>query len=320
MIPLPPPQRILVLTDGRPGNENPALGLAEALARRSGARIETRRIAMKPWASRLPAALWGLPIPGLARLSLGRADGVFDAQADLVIGAGRRSAPIVASLRAPGREAVQFMAPQMPASRFSAVIAPEHDGLSGPNVLGALGSPTRITPEAVATAAAALPPEWRPETPALAVMIGGPSGAARFGAEEEQALLGALHAAKARGLAPLLIPSRRTPGPLTDRLAAEFPAAPMHLGDGPNPYPGTLGAARAALVTADSVNMCSEAASAGLPLHVLPIPGLAPKLRRFHAALAARIPVHGPESVGEAPPPPAPLAEADRIAALLLGA
>lgn len=319
MPPLPLPKRIHVVTDGRPGNENPALGLAEALARRTGAQLSRSRVALRPWAAKLPAAFWGLPVPGLARLALAEADGAFDTDADLVIGAGRRSAPVVAALRAPGRAAVQFMAPQMPLHRFSAVIAPEHDGIGGPNVLTTLGSPTRVTPETVAAAAADPPPDWRPEAPALAALIGGPSGSAPFGAAEQEALVAALRAARARGLALLLIPSRRTPASLTDRLAAEFPDAPMHLGDGQNPYPGVLGAARAALVTADSVNMCSEAASAGLPLHVLPVPGLAPKLRRFHDGLSARIPVHPPETAGAAPRPAAPLAEADRIAALLLG-
>ncbi|NIV88419.1 MAG: hypothetical protein GWN35_16725, partial [Actinobacteria bacterium] len=39
-------------------------------------------------------------------------------------------------------------------------------------------------------------------------------------------------------------------------------------GTGANPYPAILGLAAAAIVTGDSVNMASEAATAGLPLHV----------------------------------------------------
>lgn len=318
MNPLSPPETILVLTDGRPGNENPALGLAEAMQRRCGARIEIRRIALRPGLAAAPARVWALG-PGLGWPFLGLKGGAGDLRAprDLVIGAGRRSAPIVAALRRPGTAVVQFMAPQMALSRFDAVIAPEHDGLTGPNVIASLGSPTRLSAARVAEAAAALPPAWRPEGPRLAALIGGPSGAARFGAAEQDALIAALTRFQAAGFALLLIPSRRTPQPLIDRLRATFPDAPLHAGEGPNPYPGALGVADAALVTADSVNMCSEAASTGLPLFLLPVPGLAPKLRRFHAALAARTQARPPED------PQArwtydPLDEAGRIADLLL--
>ncbi|MGG7566686.1 mitochondrial fission ELM1 family protein [Rhodovulum sp. DZ06] len=318
MIPLAPPKLIRVVTDGRPGNENPALGLAEALAARTGATVETARITLRPGLSALPAAIWarrlgpGWPFSGLSR----GAEGLRD-PADLVIGAGRRSAPIVAALRGPGRAAIQLMNPQMPLARFDAVIAPEHDGLRGANVMSSLGSLTRLSAARTAAAAAALPPEWRPEGPTLAAMIGGPSGAATFTDAEAEALLSALARARAQGFAPLLIPSRRTPPALIDRLKAAFPDAPIHTGDGPNPYPGVLGVAAAALVTADSVNMCSEAASTGLPLFILPVPGLSPKLQRFHAALAARTGARAPDDFTAAWTYP-PLDEAGRIADALL--
>lgn len=312
----PAPKRIQVITDGRPGNENPALGLAEAIAARCGAAVEARRIALRPGASWLPAGFWAAGgALAFAGVQGGRGD--LGAGADLVIGAGRRSAPVIAALRGPGRRAIQFMAPQMPLSRFDAVIAPEHDRLQGPNVLTTLGSPTRLTAARVAEAAQALGPAWRGGDRRLAALIGGPSGAARFGEPEAEALIAALHRFADAGFAPLLIPSRRTPDALIGRLKTEFPAAPIHVGGGANPYPGVLGVADAALVTADSVNMCSEAASTGMPLFVLPVPGLSPKLRRFQDALAARTGARAPEE------PQArwtydPLDEAGRIAGLLL--
>ena len=42
-------------------------------------------------------------------------------------------------------------------------------------------------------------------------------------------------------------------------------------GDGPNPYLGFLGLADAIIVTADSINMVSEACSTGKPVHLLPL-------------------------------------------------
>lgn len=320
MIPLPPLRMIRVVTDGRPGNENPALGLAEALARRTGAEIAIHRIALHPWLAVLPATIWAAPgafdwpFSGLAE---GK-DGLRD-PADLIIGAGRRAAPIVAALRGPETAVIQLLSPQMALSRFDAVIAPSHDRLTGDNVIASLGSLTRLSRDRVAEAAAALPPEWTPPGRRVAALIGGPSGSADFGADETAALIAALTRFAAAGFAPLLIPSRRTPQAAIDALVDAFPDAPIHLGDGPNPYPGALGAADAILATGDSVNMCSEAASTGKPLFVLPITGLSPKLKRFQAALADRTQARAPKDPAETWAYD-PLDEAGRIADLLLSA
>jgi hypothetical protein len=313
-----PLRRIRVVTDGRPGNENPALGLAEALAARSGAGIAVNRITLRRWLAPLPAAIWAAPGP-LGWPFSGLASGIDGLRepVDLVIGAGRRAAPIVAALRAHGAATIQLMAPQMPMGRFDAVVAPAHDRLRGDQVIDSLGSLTRLSPAGVAQAAHALAPEWTPPGRRVAVLIGGPSGSARFAQAQQDALLAAIARFVAAGFAPLLIPSRRTPATLIDRLAGAHPGAPLHRGGAANPYPGVLGAADAVLVTADSVNMCSEGASTGKPLFILPIPGLAPKMARFHADLAARTGARAPDDP-TATWAYAPLDEAGRVADLLL--
>src|SRR6185295_20422041 len=59
-------------------------------------------------------------------------------------------------------------------------------------------------------------------------------------------------------------------------------------GDQPNPYFAMLGAADHIFVTADSVNMATEAAATGKPIHVLDVDGHGGKLDRFHQSLARR--------------------------------
>jgi mitochondrial fission protein ELM1 len=59
-------------------------------------------------------------------------------------------------------------------------------------------------------------------------------------------------------------------------------------GEGLNPYFAMLGAADHIFVTADSVNMATEAASTGKPIHVLTVDGRAGKLDRFHQSLQRR--------------------------------
>ncbi|SET78143.1 mitochondrial fission ELM1 family protein [Oceanicella actignis] len=290
---------IWTLTDGRPGNENPALALAEALARRpggafEGARIETRRIALRRWAAALPPALWAL---GGARRGGWPFSGLEDGGAaldrpwpDLLVGAGRRAAPVAAAMRrlSGGRtRAVQILDPRMPLAMFDAVAAPRHDGLRGANVVTTTGSLTRITPQRLAQAAAAAPPALRAAgAPRLAVLLGGPSRAARMG-PGAFGRLGAWLAARAgEGAAVWVTPSRRTPPEGLAALREALGGAGwIWDGRGPNPYEAMLALADEIVVTADSVNMASEAAAAGKPVRVAPADRLAPKLTAFHAAL-----------------------------------
>jgi mitochondrial fission protein ELM1 len=113
----------------------------------------------------------------------------------------------------------------------------------------------------------------------------------------------------------MVTPSRRSPEGLVTRLQKRLGArAYVWDGSGDNPYPGILGLADAALVTADSVTMASEAASTGKPVHVFPLRGMVAKLRRFHDGLEA----HGAARAFEGEIGSwsyEPLAEADRVAA-----
>ncbi len=321
--------QIWAMTDGRAGNVAQAMGLAEAIGRALPVELTEKRATLKPWAAQIPPAFaWrmgirarGWPFSGLAEAS----DPVTEPWPDLVIGAGRRVAVMVAALRKlHGIKAVQLLDPQMPARAFDAVVVPRHDALTGGNVLISTGALNRLTPSTIAGTAApwervfsALP------SPRLAVLVGGPSGSNKFGAEDCARLIETLTGlAKTHGL--IVTPSRRTPPQLIEALNGLGPRAwvwrpdsdaPWHA---ENPYPGLLGHADAVLVTEDSVNMASEAATTGLPVHILPVTGTAPKIGRFHTALSeagiARQFAGGIETWSYQP-----LAEADRIAAELIG-
>lgn len=319
------PVRLWVVTDGRAGNEAQALGLAEAIARARPAEIEVKRIALKSWAARVPAGASHMlrhvsgdwPFSGLV-------DGGAGLQPPwpaCVIGAGRRSAPIVAALRERhAMKAVQLLAPQMPNAAFDAVIAPKHDGLEGANVLTSIGALNRITPEKIREVAR----QWdhvfgEPGLPGLAVLIGGPSGSAEFGDEDAVRLCIALETL-AEEHTLRITASRRTPETLSARLTQSLgPSAYLWRPEdgGDNPYPGLLGHAEAVLVTEDSVNMASEAASSGLPVHVFPVGRVGRKIRQFHAELekyGASRRFKGALSQWDY----TPLAEADRIAGELI--
>lgn len=312
-------QTLWVLSDGRAGNEAQALGLAEALARRRPVAIVVKRAVLGQWAALVPPALsWrlgaragGWPFSGIAD---GR-EALAPPWPEAVIGAGRRVAPITAALRRlHGIAAVQILDPQMPAAAFDAVVVPEHDALTGPDMLRTVGAVNRLTPHTIAAAAATWADRFRRlPRPRLAVLVGGPSRSARFTRPDEHALAQALGAlARSHGL--IVTGSRRTPPTLIDRLRAlAGECAFVWQGAGENPYPGLLGHADAVLVTEDSVNMASEAATTGLPVHVFPVSGVARKIARFHESLAQRgASRRFTGSIGQWSY--APLAEADRVA------
>ncbi|HSF93541.1 MAG TPA: mitochondrial fission ELM1 family protein [Thermohalobaculum sp.] len=313
------PRSIWVLTDGRAGNEAQALGLAEALARRRPARIEVKRLAPKRWAAALPARVWhGLGARAGGWPFTGYQGAVAPPWPDLAIGAGRRIAPLVAALRRlHGIGAVQVMDPRMPAAAFDLVVAPQHDRLTAPNALATLGTIGRVTAQRVEEEAA----RWRRRLAHLpprrtACLIGGPSPSAFWREEDIDRLVAELAALSRAGFGLLITASRRSDPVVLAGLRADCDPAATFLwdGSGENPYPGILGLAEAVLVTEDSVNMASEAASTGLPLHVFRISGTAPKLRAFHAALAERGIARDYGGTIEAWRYQ-PLAEADRVAA-----
>ena len=85
----------------------------------------------------------------------------------------------------------------------------------------------------------------------------------------------------------IITPSRRTSPEALRVLKEALANVPYFLwdGQGDNPYFGILGLADFLVVTCDSVNMVSEAASTGKPVYVVDLPGGSEKFGRFHRAL-----------------------------------
>ena len=290
--------RVWIVTDDKAGNEMPARGLAERVAQRIPCEIAPKRATPGGVWRRLPPAMWllraaragGFPFTALPEEQRAALTPPWP---DLAIGCGRIAAPFVAAIGrlSPGTATVQILDPHLPERHFDLIVAPEHDGRTGARVLTVTGSLTRITPESAAAAAreqanrfAALP------RPLVAVLIGGSSKAHRMSAAATDRLIEGLQALQrdaGAGLAVTL--SRRTGAENAARIRAALtgPDTLVWDGTGPNPYPAMLGAADAVVATEDSVNMVSEAASAGKPVLVASLEGGSAKLARFHARMRA---------------------------------
>lgn len=282
------PLDIWAVSDGRIGMENQALGLAEAIGRLTHARILKKRAAWTRTYARLPSFLRVDARRGLAPES----DPFAAPWPDILIAVGRQTMAISMGVRrwSKGKTfVVQVQNPHWPSRFFDAVVPPRHDKLAGGNVIPVTGSVHRVTPEKVAQEYDFFRDLIEPlPHPRVAVLIGGTSKG--FDLSEERATRLAAEIALAvetEGGSLLLTFSRRTPEPARDVMAAKLKRLPGIIWDDqpPNPYFAFLAAADYILVTEDSTNMATEAASTGKPVFVLKMDGASDKFRRFHAEL-----------------------------------
>jgi hypothetical protein len=315
--------RIWVVSDGRAGIENQALGVAEAVARRTPAEITVKRVTWRRWLRRLPTRL--VPWP---RLVLDpSSDPIAPPWPDLWIANGRASIPLSIAMRRWSKGAtvvVQLQDPLRDPALFDLVAPPAHDRLRGANVFPLIGAPHRITPEGLSEALAAFPAFADLPHPRIAVLVGGRSRAFDLPPARARSLAAELDALLTQTSGSLLMTfSRRTPPAARAILAQALAPHPGVIWDGaaadpgPNPYRAILAAADHILVTADSINMVTEAASTGAPVQIVALPGGQARKDRFHAELArldAARPFEGRLETWRYQP----LSETDRLAKQLI--
>ena len=317
------PLNVWIVTDGRAGIEAQALGLAEAIARRAPISLTTKRVHLRtPWRW-LPAGMVPAPRQAMALDS----DPIEPPWPDIFIGCGRASIPFALGVRdwSNGRTfVVQLQDPRMNPREFDVVIPPMHDGLEGPNVLPIVGACNRITQERMERAVS----EYKSAnledlpSPRFAVLIGGKSKRQDISAARARAISDSLAAVQRETGGTLMATlSRRTShaARLQFRTWLAPHCAVFYEDEGANPYPAMLGVADHVFVTADSVNMATEASATGKPVHILAVDGQLGKLTRFHQSLARRgcaRPFNGKLETWSYPP----LLETDRAAAAVLTA
>lgn len=305
------------ISDGAAGNERQV----EALARALGVAARILRIRVRqPWDALAPRLL-----PG-AHAAIRDADGATLAPPwpDIAIGCGRRAALVTRALRgwSAGRTfTVQILDPRIDTDAFDAVVAPQHDGVAGANVIHSIGALNPVDAGWLAKGRMRFAQFGEQRAPRTTVLIGATNRAQRLDAEYFDALLERLSSWHADdGGSYLVSVSRRTPPEMISRLRDAFAAFPgvfwAGAEDGENPYAGILAWADRMVVTPDSVNMISEACATGKPVYTFAPRAIAGKLASFHRTLHAsgHLRTLG-ESVSKPQPPP--LAETREIAELV---
>lgn len=248
-----PLKLIRVISEGRPGHENQSVGLALAIARRTGAEVEIVHI---------PTS-WSLLARRRAALE------VRQGIPQLLIGAGHKvHLPMRFAARKFDARSVVIMEPTWPRRWFDLCIIPQHDaepGISDPRIITTLGALNRL-------------PETIPAKQAKGVvLVGGPSKSHGWDSTTTASAIVAVIKARAE-LAWTISNSRRTPADFLDQLRAQkLPAEIIsYQQTKPDWVPTQLMAAEEAWATEDSVSMIFEAVTAGARTGVLPVPAAKP--------------------------------------------
>jgi uncharacterized protein len=291
---------IWVLTDDRPGNAGQALGVAEAL----GLPFVQKPVRYTSL-GKLPNVVRGSTLIGVTDDSVAQLAAPWP---DLVIAAGRRTAPVARWIKKVSHKAVhlvQIMNPGVAgADDFALIAIPRHDcareGGDLPNVMRITGAPHRFSRTRLDDEARA----WGPKLahlprPYVAVLVGGATRQRPFAPDLARDLGARVNAlAKQLSGSVLLTTSRRT-GPEAEvvlRAAIDAPNAMYLWGQEavlaetgkPNPYGGFLAMADVVVVTGDSVSMCSEACANPNAVYIYAPEGMAAaKHQRLHEQLYA---------------------------------
>jgi mitochondrial fission protein ELM1 len=275
--------KIWVISDGTMGMEVQSLGLAEALTDHP----ILIRVTLPRLARMFPrlAKSGLLPLPRVLRQALKE-----HGQPDLVITTGRRHAGLSLMMRRVGggkMKTIHIQNPRLPATWFDWLIVPSHDQIRGENILVTLGSLNRMA--TLMSQKVELPDEVKAiQGRKIVVMIGGSN--IRYQVHEQDyyqfgKLLADVAAMTQSAL--ILVPSRRALANAAEVMKGPLADTRHWWWDGstPNPYPWILNAGDAIIVTADSVNMTSEAAAMGKSVHIAELRPESGRVALFHKVM-----------------------------------
>jgi len=280
---------IWVLLDDRAGNVNQCLGVAEAL----GLPFIRKDITYNALA-KLPNFLLGARLCGVSAESRRALKAPWP---DLVIAAGRRTAPIARYIKKKSQgksKLVQIMHPgSAGAADFDLICVPAHDlhGTLQENEMTMFGAPHRVTADKLVQASS----DWADRfmtlsSPRIGLIVGGATKNRDFSAEMARDLGRAVNnMAQEKGASVLVTTSRRT-GDAASPLLNEITVASFQYkwGDeGDNPYFGILACSDLLIVTGDSVSMCSECCGTGKPVYIYAPQGMISDkhMRMVHALI-----------------------------------
>ena len=196
---------------------------------------------------------------------------------DIIISCGRKSVIPSIYLKKNSKKKVHnihIQDPKVSLNNFDFIIAPEHDGLTGDNVILSKGSIHYLTKEEITNNHEYLSEKLNKEKEYLSLILGGPN---KYYDYNEKNLIKIFDKIKSilesNNLQAIIIPSMRTPKKIIDFTQNYLGENNLVIKDvDKKAYLSSLSLAKYIVVTCDSTSMISEAALTGKPIYIAEMP------------------------------------------------
>jgi uncharacterized protein len=259
--------KALLLTQGMHGMISQVEGLAKAL----DVDYTHQTIKLKKF--------WNYIPPKFTPISENILREKFTCEANIIISCGRKSViPSIALKKKFGKDIlnIHIQDPKVRLSNFDFIIAPEHDGLSGENVLISKGAIHYLTNEELDSNENYLKSRINNQKKIVTLIIGGPTKHYDYSNTTiDNIFLKIKQNFLEKNYQLIVVPSMRTPQHIIDKAKNYFNEDQVVI---PNvdkkAYLCSLKKADHIIVTCDSTSMISEAAITGKPIYVAQMPAI----------------------------------------------
>ena len=257
--------KIWVLSDGKAGDENQCLSVAERL----NGQIETRHVSPSaPWVWFMPYG----PIP-LKDNPLNSSSPLHGPYPDVAIASGRRTVAYLHKLKqiSPRTITAFLKDPRTPRLNADLVWVPFHDKRRDSKTIVTLTGPNRLTSARLKEARIYAQQELlHLPAPRLALILGGDTKKEKFGEKASRRLASFLQHDLPANMSVMVTPSRRTPAHLKMAVKKALQPRPHWIWNekGDNPYFSMLALADAIIVSADSHSMLSDVLATEAPVYI----------------------------------------------------
>ena len=259
--------KALLLTQGMHGMISQVEGLAKAL----NLDYKHQTIKLKQF--------WNYIPPKFTPISANILSEQFTCDADVIISCGRKSVvPSIALKKKFGKNIlnVHIQDPKVKLSNFDFIVAPEHDGLKGENVLTSKGAIHYLTNNELDSHESYLKSRINSQKKIVTLIIGGPTKHYDYNEKViDSIFLKIKQNFLDNNYQLIVVPSMRTPQNIIDKAKNYFNEDQIII---PNvdkkAYLCSLKKADHIIVTCDSTSMISEAAITGKPIYVAQMPAI----------------------------------------------
>ncbi len=267
---------IWTLTDGSEGMISQVLGLAQELGDEI---VEIKTDLIFPWSKLQPGIL-----PTFKWIFKNKIP--TSPQPDIVISCGRKSVYLSNYLKNKNKNIINIhiQNPKISFNKFNYVIAPNHDGIAGNNIINSTGALHKFSPNMLSTVENTYD---IPKKNLVTCIFGGKNQHYNFNKKEADDLCYKIKNLKKNNpkINLLIITSRRT-NLLIKKIIKEKLGniSKIWLGQGQNPYKFAIKFSRCFIITSDSTSMISESAISGKPIYIyhLPYKRNSRRFEKFH--------------------------------------